>query len=126
MTRLRHLGQAHRALLMLVLAAILFARVVVPQGWMPSAKGQWITICSGMGIETAWIDSDGKIHKDDAPKAPEGKCAFAAAAALHTPDMSTALAPITGALARLAATYVQVGQGLAAPPPPATGPPALI
>lgn len=126
MTRLRHLGQAQRALFMFALVAILFARFSVPQGWMPSSAGQWITICSEMGVQAAWVDSDGKINKDAPTKADTTDCGFASAGVLDVPTTSVIAArPVPTPIQISQPFYLQIGQGLAAPPPPATGPPSL-
>ena len=109
---------------------ILAFRALVPAGWMPSeTKGQWITLCSGAGVTMAWVDANGKLHQDKAPaKDANGHCTFTALGfALDTPPLTEALSQHADAQAALPARplAVTLGQGLAAPPPPKTGPPAL-
>ena len=111
---------------------LLLLRAVVPAGWMPAQeRGQWITICSGAGVSMAWIGADGKIDKEHAPAKSEksSHCAFSG---LGTPvdlavdAFSLPLPPFAAVIVPMLTTLVTVGQGLAAPPPPKTGPPALI
>lgn len=106
-------------------------RLVVPSGWMPAvgAGGIKITICSGAGIVDATIGADGKIHKSSPVNgaAKDSPCAFAGVSAADvSPELLllgwSSLAPAAVALIR----YIAIGQGLAALPPPSTGPPSLI
>lgn len=116
-----------------LLALALLARVLVPAGWMPAeGRGMAITLCSGSGAVAAWVDADGKIQKHDPAKGamPDHPCAFAG---LGMPmlggDVPAAplLAPVPrDELAGLSLAPAAIGRGLAAPPPPATGPPASI
>ncbi len=118
------------ALLVLTLAV----RVVIPTGFMPTsnAQGFHVSICNGTGNMEAWIGLDGKIHKEDPGKggSHEQPCAFAGLAfGGAVPEIAiVALAPTpTGAsTVPFHYTAVAIGRGLAAPPPPQTGPPALI
>nr|WP_206377020.1 DUF2946 family protein [Sphingomonas sp. G-3-2-10] len=118
---------------MALIALALLMRVLVPGGWMPAAAadGFAITLCTGTGMETAWIDAEGGIHKDK-PSGEAGAdqhCAFAGMGmAMLGGDASAALAAPAPAQVELPARPLQaaIGQGLAAPPPPATGPPAHI
>jgi len=117
------------------LALIVFAllmRVLVPAGWMPaSERGLMITLCTGTGAQQAWMDERGTLHEG---KPGEGQadhpCVFAGfAALLDLPSSAGVLdaprltAPV---LPALVATAVAIGHGLAAPPPPSTGPPARL
>jgi hypothetical protein len=120
---------------LLLLVAALLARSVAPEGWMPvvnAAGGIEITVCNGTGPDDAMVLSpDGKLHHKAPGKSPSGDhgCAFsglgiadapptlvALAAPIFAPETAPALDPI-GAIP---------GRGLAAPPPPATGPPSLV
>jgi hypothetical protein len=112
----------------------LAVRMIVPAGWMPSVvAGQTvITLCTGAGMVEAWVDADGKIHKESPAKKGTGDppCAFTGlTAAADTPMLEVSSLPLPFApqlLPNNAATAVAIGLGLAAPPPPATAPPALI
>lgn len=98
---------------------------------MPAqGQGMAITLCSGSGAETAWVDAEGKIHKQDPAQGSmaDHPCAFSGTGApMLGDDMSAPplaiLAP-RDEIASVAQAPAAIGQGLAAPPPPATGPPA--
>jgi hypothetical protein len=123
----------HTWLIAFVILA-LAVRMIIPTGWMPSvvAGKATITLCTGAGMVEAWVDADGKIHKDSPAKksANDQPCAFAGlSAAADTPVFNTTLQPLPfapQALRNTMANMVAIGLGLAAPPPPATAPPALI
>jgi hypothetical protein len=103
-----------------------FVRAAIPAGYMVAqAHGPQLVICSGHAVGAA--DPAGKPvqdrHKPDLP------CAFAGThVALHAPA-GPDLAPWTR-IARetvaLAAPDLAPGRGLAAPPPPSTGPPVSL
>jgi hypothetical protein len=132
-----------RVLLLTALLCVLLARVVVPAGWMPMADaggGFVLAPCSGMGMMAVaapvvthepnmhmaaahqGAEADGKRHPDPAGDHP---CSGAGVtAALTTPivglPIAIALRPATFAPS---VPLAFVGHGLAAPPPPSTGPP---
>jgi len=116
-----------------LLTLMLAMRLLVPAGWMPVASGGYaITLCTGMGAVSAWVDKDGNIHKQK-PASSENAdqpCAFSGfTAALTAPELPAALAPFvasTGIAAAAAFGSIAIGRGLAAPPPPPTGPPASL
>lgn len=112
-------------------AFALAARLLVPFGFMPvSGQGYAITLCTGDGMVAAWVDDSGKVHKER--KAPGGNhdrpCAFAgiggAVAAAGLPDIVPPT-PIFGEESWPHPASVSIGYGLAAPPPPSTGPPNI-
>lgn len=121
----------------LALGAILFRGLIAP-GWMPAGgvDGPRIVFCAGAdamaAADAAQAAFDARLS--NAPTkhkpAPQQPCAFAAfGLALDRPEATAALAlSASGATAPLAALPATVffGHGLAAPPPPATGPPAFI
>lgn len=121
-------------LLMSLLGLALLTRALVPAGWMPTGKQAFaVTVCTGMDTQTVWIDRDGTIHKSDPSKKPhdgDGKqdCAFAG---LGTPGVAadaadfSAVAQAESTELPLPVAAVAIGRGLAAPPPPSTGPPLL-
>jgi hypothetical protein len=129
MTALR----SSRALVALLLALLLAGRMVVPTGWMPVRTEQGLTImlCSGSGSGEAWVDAAGKLHRGRNPAQggkgePKDPCPFgaiSAPAALPAGPVLAALAPIPAQAPAPAPRVVTIGRGLAAPPPPATGPP---
>lgn len=115
-----------------LLALALVMRLLVPAGWMPSADGRSITLCTSMGAVQAWVSTDGTVHEKapgrDADKASQ-PCIFAAlGVAILAPDPVAGLAAIEAAPALLVAwaMAIAIGRGLAAPPPPPTGPPATL
>ncbi len=109
-------------------------RVVIPSGFMPSSeRGFALTVCTGMdNTQTVWMDKSGKLLKEDPSKGKSVEhqpCAFAGATMasdLPAGDFTAALAPVAATAAVFAAMEVSVGTGLAAPPPPAIGPPSYI
>lgn len=116
---------------LVLIAGALLLRALIPAGWMPSADaGRWVELCTAQGQITAFVDNQGTIHREGAPgddRAAE-HCAFAGIGApALIPPMAGALAhasvpaplPLTGSI-----RDAIPGRGLAAPPPPATGPPA--
>jgi len=122
----------HRIAIML-LACTLLLRVLVPAGWMPTTGADGLTrltLCSGMSVQTVWVDRDGKLHKET----PAGDhhdpqpCSYAGLAqSLDGPPplvLALSAAP-AGPVALVARQISAIGHGLAAPPPPATGPPSL-
>jgi hypothetical protein len=116
-----------------LLFAALAMRALVPTGWMPSANSAFaITLCTGIDTQTVWLGKDGTVHKQDPSKGKTTEnqpCAFAGLG--MSADVSNDVAfnfvhaTATDYIVR-APLEVSVGQGLAAPPPPATGPPFLI
>jgi hypothetical protein len=111
----------------------LAVRVMIPSGWMPSAeRGFALTVCTGMDTQTIWMDSKGTLHKKDPAKGKSVEhqpCAFAGAAMasdIQVADSGAALAPFATKLPVAESTRTSIGHGLAAPPPPAIGPPSYI
>jgi hypothetical protein len=107
-------------------------RGLIPMGWMPTGeRGFEITICAGVDTHKVWLDSDGKLHQQDPSKKPVPDlepCAFGALAmaAVISDIGASDIPPAKMAVALGRSEYlVSIGRGLAAPPPPATGPPIL-
>lgn len=129
-----------RRLMLALFACALFVRALVPAGWMPdaSAGGLRFAICNGTAESSAAAQAlfEQALGKADSSKqhdkaAPGNQpCAFAGTAlALTTPDLpALAAAPqASEAVApAIPAVTVAIGRGLAAPPPPATGPPVRV
>jgi hypothetical protein len=124
-------GMRARGAVMLAALAILL-RVLIPAGWMPATgDGFAITLCTGSGVMTGWIDKDGSVHKGERDHGGkiDHPCAFAGlGAAFDLPTLvPPALPPLAAATAIVgAAADLMIGRGLAAPPPPPTGPPARL
>ncbi len=112
----------------------LFARMLVPAGFMPmqGADGAArIVLCSGSGPMTMVMPMAGKSdHRQDDHQGHDGDhaCPFAGFAALADFARLPA-APLPAVFAAVAiiaaALFARPGLGLAAPPPPKTGPPIL-
>ncbi len=122
-----------RSFLAVLLFAALAVRAIIPAGWMPSSERAFaITVCTGIDTKTIWLDRQGKTHKQDPAHdkgANHAPCAFAGmamASDVPVPVAFELLAPSVTVIPRLTSANVTVGQGLAAPPPPSTGPPILI
>ncbi len=125
-----------RAFTALLLAVVLCGKLLVPSGWMPVSTqgGLTIMLCSGDGPAEAWVDDAGKLHQGhkpgDGPKSSDhdGKdpCPYGALTApVDTPAavaLAARLAPTAPVIQPLTKA-IAVGHGLAAPPPPSTGPP---
>jgi len=119
---------------LLLLVAALLARSIAPEGWMPvvnAAGGIEITVCNGTGPDDNMVLSpDGKLHHKAPGKSQPGDhvCAFAGFGVADAPPTLVALAaPVFAPDAAPALDPIEAipGRGLAAPPPPATGPPSL-
>ena len=120
----------------MMIACALLGRVIVPSGFMiaPAAAGAvpMVVICTGQGSMTVPMaalagqhdpQTDHDQHQD---KANEHPCAFAAAsAAVDLTAMLHPAGPVSVATGNIAniRPAAQPGRGLAAPPPPKTGPP---
>ncbi|WCM27711.1 hypothetical protein NDN01_01915 [Sphingomonas sp. QA11] len=123
-----------------LVACALAIRLAVPSGFMlmPGSNGALptITMCSGQGVMTmpmpVRMDTvSGRASHDDGrhqEKAPDHPCAFAAASAAV--DLAAILHPGAPTIIEMGVrpqsrAFAQPGLGLAAPPPPKTGPPIL-
>jgi hypothetical protein len=121
-------SRALRGLLAVMCALVLAIRLGAPAGFMPTATAQGVvvTLCSGGEPQSITVDLGTKApaQKHQAADAP---CAFAAAPAVALAGLD-APAPIGPASPRQAAPGRAIAHltphRLAAPPPPAQGPPA--
>lgn len=131
--RLRPLIAHHRSGFALLLFCTLLIRAVMPTGWMPvtTTHGIAISVCTGMGPAKMTMAHHGAPH-EKAPAPEHNKdhpCAFAGAVAPLAGWSVPTLPPPLAIAAAASATprrAVAIGRGLAAPPPPQTGPPTLI
>ncbi|HEX4183484.1 MAG TPA: hypothetical protein VHY34_09510 [Caulobacteraceae bacterium] len=113
----------------IALAALaLLIQVLVPQGFMVSAEpaAPGLVICTGHG---PLVIAD-RQHPAKAPKSKaDAPCAFAAHGTATPPPApleAIAVAFVSEALAPDRLFDLAPGRGLAAPPPPSHGPPALL
>lgn len=140
MAMLRHLPLAHRRLLLLAVAVALCARALIPAGWMPMTgpQGVVLALCDGSGpmlaamamphaMPTKHGDGGGNGGAPAHHDAADHQCPFAAAATIFAMETPAPPVPPLAPRHQPRPTWrsVTVGQGLAAPPPPATGPPAF-
>lgn len=126
--------------LALVLCALLI-RALLPSGLMVAATpagALTVTLCSGRGPVEVLVDDQGRLinpdviassgagdHGDGDRARHDAPCAFAGLLAPALPvEALPPVVPPTVAAPRVATTGV--GTGLAAPPPPATGPPVSL
>lgn len=128
----RGMGQTRQQFMLALAALALAVRLLVPAGWMPSfnAGHSTIILCTGAGMAEGWVDADGKIHKSSPEAGGKGffPCVFdCLSLALGAFGLGLFLAAaLDHTRTKLFAHYViGIGRGLAAPPPPARGPPVL-
>lgn len=121
-----------------LLVCVLVGRGISPDGWMPgkTAAGAFaIVACDGMQPAEPMpmamgmaMDHGVAHHAPDKSQSIGHPCAFAGIGLADAPPpplaIAAPLAPYTTPAPLVAAAIVP-GRGLAAPPPPATGPPAL-
>lgn len=117
-------------------------RALVPSGFMLAHAdgadgGRYLTIelCEEHAgpLQVVDLDTGEVLDADDLPKG-EGDasnpppCVFGGAAAVHAPDLAVAAVILQASInaAPVAIEHVRPGRGIAAPPPPSTGPPVLI
>ncbi|MEO6379880.1 MAG: hypothetical protein ABIO37_17795, partial [Caulobacteraceae bacterium] len=123
----------HLALLALALAV----RIVVPVGFMPSmpASGGFpLILCTGQGTVVITVRDPLGVKRGpaDAPSdrsAHDGPCVFSGFAPAPPPAFAVTATTVEFASHQLAPvappTELTPGRGLAAPPPPARGPPLI-
>lgn len=119
-----------RGLFALLLVCALAIRAAVPMGFMPvqSAQGVFVSLCTGQGIDRVFLPIERKDDRSGDHKSAEAPCAFAAGLGgglVEPAPVEFAFRsdndhrrPQSRAIADL------VVHRLAAPPPPALGPPA--
>jgi hypothetical protein len=128
---IRNWSNGQRYAATLLLAFVLLMRVLVPAGWMPTqtVDGFRVELCSGTTGKTVLIPGIKLVGQQEKHDAAKQVCDFAAAAqAASLPDLAPApeLLPQAAPGVTLASYQAPApGRGLAAPPPPATGPPTL-
>jgi hypothetical protein len=126
---------SNRRLIWLALLVVaLLGRGLAPEGWMTAANaagGIEVTWCDGQGPMPVMImAADGTLHKKVPAKSPVGDhpCAFAGMAVADTaPSLVAVMLPaaLRNDVPPTNKQDATPGRGLAAPPPPSTGPPPL-
>lgn len=115
-----------------LIACAVLMRALVPTGWMPVFERDGtvrMIICADATVHPKMLMAMGKSHE----KSPSGAhhsqpCGFSVLAIgfIEAPTIYPPFQIIAvDVVALLALQAVSVGHGLAAPPPPSTGPPAL-
>lgn len=123
---------SHIAISLALIALML--RVLVPPGFMipnqADQRGFAIVLCTAQGAQTIELDQDAPSKDAPAPtRNDKHPCAFSAPAQALTPPQVAAIVAVVWASAprpAIATMAAAPGRGLAAPPPPQTGPPLLI
>lgn len=133
-------GPARSSAVALLIALALMMKLLVPTGWMPAVGpgGVTLILCASAGsppsaemaaaaarLQAALAGTDEGGHEPldgsaDQPCTYAG-LAFAWTMAAAVPAMPM---PLAAVLPRRTEGTVAIGRGLAAPPPPARGPPA--
>ena len=138
----RHMS-LHRWPAAWLVAFALAVRLLVPAGYMPMAGKAGLEICAGqnadmpakvlmpgMGKMDHAMPMKGMDHGKHMPGDHDHDCGFGAAiggaADLPTLILPAMLAPVALPIAFLSKMLVRPGLGLAAPPPPKTGPPSVL
>lgn len=133
---MRHLGKRLGAIALLAL----LVRAIVPAGYMiaaadtPDGRYLVVQLCDDHRAVQQVIDLDTGKQVDPAslptkkPTEKTQQCVFAAAQHAGAPVSSTDVAAfsILAEPAEFVALSLRPGRGIAAPPPPSTGPPAQI
>lgn len=134
---LRSTRPVPRTLLLVLFAGTMLLRLLVPQGWMPVTDGSGfhLTLCSGSGpvakparLSEMSASMHGRHHMPPGQDHPNGDhpCAFGGLSHALANPVLPAFSPAVGIEQDVLATLfwlIGIGHGLAAPPPPATGPP---
>lgn len=138
----RHLT-LHRWAAAWLVAFALAVRLLVPAGFMPMEGKAGLEICAGQNADMALMGAmpgmgamhhgmpmKGMDHGKPMPGDHDHDCGFGAAiggaADLPSLILPAALAPVALPAIFIGAVPVRPGLGLAAPPPPKTGPPILL
>jgi hypothetical protein len=117
----------------------MLVRAIVPAGYMlagaDTGQGRYLTVemCEGHAAKVVDLDTGKQVDPSKLPGKADGKsshapCVFASTASVAT---AVAIAEPVEFIASQDVDFgvdinVRPGRGIAAPPPPATGPPALI
>ena len=145
MTALRRHLSLHRSLAAWLVAFALAVRLLVPAGYMPMAGKAGLEICAGQNADLAAMASmpgmgamphhaampmHGMDHGKAMPGDHDHDCGFASAVggSADLPDLilPAMLAPVALPVAFVVQAIMRPGLGLAAPPPPKTGPPSIL
>ena len=143
MSELRRYLRLRRLSAAWLIALALAVRLLVPAGYMPMAGRAGLEICAGqnadmramvampgMGSMHHAMAMQGMGHGKAMPGDHDHDCGFGAAvggaADLPILILPAILAPVALPAAFIRPMIVRPGLGLAAPPPPKTGPPSIL
>lgn len=126
----QRLSRAGQGRVIALLALALFVRALVPTGWMPvaTADGLGMELCAGQAMAPQAMAGMKHGREQGKQALPDHPCAFAGlglAADTAPPLVVVALALMPPPMLAPRGLAIAIGRGLAAPPPPATGPPAF-
>lgn len=134
---MRHMGRRLGALALLAM----LVRAIIPAGYMIAyadpGTGRYLTVemCDGHSTQTQVIDLDtgatvdpSKISKTGKTDNTSSPCVFAGVVAMGAPLSSAEPVEfrLTHQVDFAVVRDLRPGRGIAAPPPPSTGPPSLI
>ena len=126
MRTLRRIEVVWSACITIALLGVL-VRALIPTGYMASAeRGPGFVICSAQTTDVATQKGEDPFHKS---KSEAASCPFAVLQlALHGPIAPAIGAPVIrcSIVPATATSRLAPGLGLAAPPPPPTGPPIFL
>ena len=135
MLTLRHHLKLQRWSAAWLIALALAVRLLVPAGYMPMAGKAGLEICAEQTPDLAMVSMPGMAmkgmgHGKGMPGDHDHDCGFGAAvgglAQLPALILPALLAPVALPQVFVAQINVRPGLGLAAPPPPKTGPPSFL
>ncbi len=120
-----------RGILAMLFLFALVVRMIVPTGFMPTTTpaGIVISMCTGMGAVKTFLPIEQDGDKSDRQTPADGPCIYAGGAGGGLPDADVVVpAPMVAPNLHQVVPYAFADIAtarLAAPPPPAIGPPAL-
>ena len=137
LTWMRSIGRRLGAIALLAM----LVRAIIPVGYMlaeaDTGSGRYLTVemCDGHSAQAQVIDLDtgklvdlSKLPKNVKSETETAPCVFAGATAIESPLATTELVEfrVSHQVDFVVVRDLRPGRGIAAPPPPSTGPPSLI
>ena len=111
----------------MAIALLVAARALLPMGWMPVEKagGIRIELCTGHGVITATVDSEGRLQQETDETAPEEACPYAVMAVpTDLPTLAELAEPLPAvAIVPVALATISILPYPHGPRPPTRGPP---
>ena len=137
LTWMRSMGRRLGAIALLAM----LVRAIIPAGYMlaeaDTGSGRYLTVemCDGHSTQAQVIDLDtgklidlSKLPKNVKSETESAPCVFSGATAIESPVAATELVEfrVSHQVDFVVVRDLRPGRGIAAPPPPSTGPPSLI